>query len=104
MSAGQVIIRQGDVADHYYIVVEGEVDVTMAEGTSTRHLRTMTVAQGFGEIGLLGGVPRTATVTARTDGTLLELDRDDFLELVTGGSGLTFPLLDAHRALGVDTT
>jgi MFS family permease len=104
MTPGQVIIRQGDTADRYYVVVEGEVDVAVTEGAVSRHLRTMGATEGFGEIGLLAGVPRTATVTARTAGTLLELDRDDFLELVTGGSGLTFPLLDAHGAFGVDTT
>jgi CRP-like cAMP-binding protein len=51
----------------------------------------------FGEIGLLSRVPRTATVTAMTAGTLISLDKRGFLELVEAGAGLTHRLLDIHR-------
>jgi hypothetical protein len=49
------------------------------------------------EIGLLAGVPRTASVTAETDGLLSAMDGDVFLELVGGGPGRTSRLLDFHR-------
>jgi MFS family permease len=104
MRPGQVIIRQGEQADRFYVIAEGTVEVTQVppEGGEARILRTMGQAEVFGEIGLLTGVPRTATVTAASEGTLLALDEADFLELVGGGTGLTFPLLDVHR--GVATT
>jgi MFS family permease len=96
---GQVIIRQGEAADRFYVIAEGEVEVTQvaAGGGQARILRRMSVAEVFGEIGLLTGVSRTATVTAVGACTLLALEKPDFLELVGGGSGLSFPLLDLHR-------
>lgn len=99
MAVGQRIIAQGDVADRFYVIAEGEVEVTQVppDGGPARVLRRMGVAEGFGEIGLLTGVPRTATVTAVSAGTLVAIDGPDFLELTGGGSGLTFPLLDLHR-------
>jgi MFS family permease len=97
---GQVIIRQGDEADRFYVIVDGTVEVTQTPpGGAPAALRTMSDGEVFGEIGLLTGVPRTATVTAATPGTLLALDKADFLELVASSSGLTFPLLDAHRGV-----
>jgi len=51
----------------------------------------------FGEIGLLSGVPRTATVTAVAATRLVALAKHDFLELVNSGPGLTYTLLDLHR-------
>ncbi len=99
MPAGDVVIRQGDDADRFYVIAEGDVEVTqVADGESApRVLRRMGPKEVFGEIGLLSGVPRTATVTAVTDGSLVVLDREPFLELVGSGPGLTYRLLDLHR-------
>jgi MFS family permease len=77
---GTVIVREGDAGDRFYIVVEGEVDVTQAAAPLTQ----LTAGGYFGEIALLRDVARTATVTARTDVVLYALDRDDFLAAVTG--------------------
>jgi Cyclic nucleotide-binding domain/Major Facilitator Superfamily len=79
-ATGDTIIREGDPGDSYYAIVDGEVDVTM-EG---RHIRVMDRGQGFGEIALLADVPRTATIVARTDVELLEIERPAFLTAVTG--------------------
>jgi Transmembrane secretion effector/Cyclic nucleotide-binding domain len=63
------IVREGEVADALYVLVEGEVEVTAhgEDGGTDRVLRRMSGPTYFGEIGVLGGIPRTATVTAVTD-------------------------------------
>ena len=60
----------------------------------------MSAGERFGEIGLLSGVPRTATVTAVTDGTLLALDREAFLGLVADASDMAFPAYDPYLGRG----
>ncbi len=78
--AGQAVVREGDVADRFYVIAEGEVEVSHGDLV----IRRETAGDFFGEIGLLRNVPRTATVTAVTDVKLWALDRDDFLGAVTG--------------------
>lgn len=79
-ASGDTIISQGEPGDTYYAVVDGDVDVTV----DGHHRRVMTRGQGFGEIALLAEVPRTATVVARTEVQLLEIERPAFLTAVTG--------------------
>lgn len=101
---GSVVIRQGDEADRFYVISSGAVEVTQhPEGRpelAPQVLRRMGPGDVFGEIGLLTGVPRTATVTTTAASTLLALDKPDFLDLVGSGAGLTFPILDLHRGAG----
>jgi MFS family permease len=99
VTPGQVVVRQGEPADRFFHVLDGtfEVAQTKDPGGAPRFLRTLGPDDVFGEIGLLRGVPRTATVTATGDGTLLALDGGRFLELVGAGPGLTSRLLDVHR-------
>jgi MFS family permease len=77
---GTVILREGDAGDRFYVIVEGEVEVS-AEGKT---IATQGPGGYFGEIALLKDVPRTATVKAKTPVVLYALDREDFLATVTG--------------------
>jgi MFS family permease len=100
--AGDVVIRQGDPADRFYVIQAGTFEVTRHEpgepdDQAPARLRTMTTGEVFGEIGLLRATARTATVTASTDGSLLALDGASFLELVNAGPGLAPRLLDLRR-------
>jgi MFS family permease len=78
---GEVLIREGDSGDAYYVLESGELEFTQG---GTLLSRTIDRGYGFGEIALLRDVPRTATVTAVRPSVVLMLNRADFLEVVTG--------------------
>jgi predicted MFS family arabinose efflux permease len=80
VAGGTAIVREGDTADRFYVIVRGQVEVTQG----VQHLRTEGPGDFFGEIGLLRSVPRTATVTATEATELVSLTRDDFLGAVQG--------------------
>jgi CRP-like cAMP-binding protein len=80
VAPGQVFIREGEPSDRFYVISSGLVEVT--QGTTT--LRREGPGDFFGEIGLLRDVPRTATITAVEETELWALERDDFLDAVTG--------------------
>jgi MFS family permease len=79
VDAGQLVIVTGEVGDRFYIVRDGELEISAAGTHKTAHQ-----ADYFGEIALLRDVPRTATVKAVTDTMLYALQREDFLAAVTG--------------------
>ncbi|HUF07277.1 MAG TPA: MFS transporter [Candidatus Binatia bacterium] len=97
VEAGEVIVRQGHAADRFYVIDSGQVRVTQATDGEERALRELGPGDFFGEIGLLRGIPRTATVTATTPGVLYAIDADAFGELVGSGPGLGSRLLDLYR-------
>jgi hypothetical protein len=79
--AGEVVVREGDESDRFYVIESGVVRVTATDGHLLREERP---GDYFGEIGLLRDVPRTATITAADDVVLLALPREEFLAAVTG--------------------
>jgi len=80
-AAGEVVIREGDRGDRFWIIERGEAVVSIAGET----VRQLGAGDSFGEIALLRDVPRTATVQAGDEDLVLQgLDRDEFLPAVTG--------------------
>jgi MFS family permease len=78
VAPGQCVIRAGEIGDEFYLVADGELEIDAGE-TQT----TAAAGDHFGEIALLRDVPRTATVTARTQSLLYALPRSAFLAAVT---------------------
>jgi MFS family permease len=82
VSTGEVVIRTGERGDRFYIVADGELEITNgAHATAGR-------GDFFGEIALIRDVPRTATVRATVPSRLYALEREDFLAAVTGHSAV----------------
>lgn len=76
---GDVITHQGAIAHWLYILITGEVDIWYETPThERRHLTTLPAGRVFGEMGLMTGEPRRATVTARKDAECYRLDKKSF--------------------------
>jgi len=83
-SADELIIQQGDEGDYFYMISAGQCRVTRqaSPDESPVELAVLSAGQGFGEEALLSDKPRTSTVTMLTDGVLVRLSKQDFVELV----------------------
>ena len=77
---GDVIIREGEPGDRFYIIAEGRARASK----DGEQLREMGAGESFGEIALLRRIPRTATVTALSRLEARTLAREEFLAAVTG--------------------
>jgi predicted MFS family arabinose efflux permease len=82
VSAGEVVLREGDAPDDLYVVASGRLAVTTDR---MGHVGELHDRDYFGEIGLLHRMPRTATVTAVTDCDLWRMSGETFLRLVNEG-------------------
>ena len=74
---GTVIVREGDPGDSMFIVSTGEVDASVEDDGKTVKVHSFKDGDFFGEMAVLTGEPRTATLTATKNTELLELSRDD---------------------------
>jgi len=80
VAPGQTVVSEGEVGDRYYRILDGQLEVQIGG----QAVRSLGPGESFGEIALLRAIPRTATVKAQTAARLIALDRDTFLETVTG--------------------
>lgn len=82
--AGDVIIKQGDEGDFFYIVTSGKCVVTRETPTNKAGIKLaeLGTGDGFGEEALISDAKRNATITMSTDGALVRLAKDDFKKLL----------------------
>ncbi len=105
LPAGAVVFNAGDVANEIFLLLEGEVAVSIRiEDGAPRRLATLPPGSTFGELAVLGKATRTADVTAQTDVTLMALDADRFRRLeqsqpVLQGRLLQNMLVGAYEAV-----
>lgn len=81
--AGTVLCRENAIEYTFYMLLEGDVEVSKGINQQEMHLlKTLTAGDFFGEMALIHNAPRAATVSAKTDVITLELNKDDFDEIL----------------------
>ncbi|XP_019493135.1 PREDICTED: cAMP-dependent protein kinase type I-beta regulatory subunit isoform X2 [Hipposideros armiger] len=80
--AGETVIQQGDEGDNFYVIDQGEVDVYVNGDWVT----SISEGGSFGELALIYGTPRAATVKAKTDLKLWGIDRDSYRRILMGST------------------
>jgi ABC-type multidrug transport system ATPase subunit/CRP-like cAMP-binding protein len=93
--AGETICRENDAADQFYLVEAGTLSVATRFGTSSREVARLGAGQFFGEVALLGGARRSATVSATTEAQIWALAVQSFSALMVAD-----PLLAAAISAG----
>jgi CRP-like cAMP-binding protein len=93
---GARIVRQGEEGDSFFIIVEGQARVANRSGKTVNELLP---GDFFGEISLLDGGVRTATVVSETPMRMLVLKRNAFRRIVSEDSVVAVKLLEYAAAL-----
>jgi len=87
LEPGEVIVRQGERSDRFFIVVEGEIEVRKEGHGQDVIVSRHGVGQLFGEVGALTGAPQSATFVAATPAVVLSIDKSSFQDFVTQSAG-----------------
>ncbi len=82
-TAGDVIVRQGQLAQALYLVAAGEFEVVQRDSAGVQNkLATVAPGECFGDLALVTGAPAEATVSAKGDGHLFVIPREEFVQLL----------------------
>jgi putative peptide zinc metalloprotease protein len=83
-AAGMAVVRQGDRADAFYVIREGTLDVIEENDDGTEQVvQTLGAGESFGELGLVTGARRNATIRARERSRLFSIDKGTFERLLS---------------------
>ena len=82
--AGEVIVQQGTPGDYYYVIQRGRCAITRRASAGANEIRLAELSEGdsFGEEALVSHAKRNASVSMLTDGALMRLTKNDFIELI----------------------
>jgi rhodanese-related sulfurtransferase len=82
VAQGQVVVREGDAAEFYFVIETGRCRITRRVGGTDLLLAELAGGDAFGEDALIDGSPCSATATMTTEGVLLRISRADFVQLL----------------------
>ena len=97
--AGQIVFHMGETGDTFYIIEAGTVevlapDIQQRDKNLSPVINTLSAGDFFGEIALLQAVPRTATIRCTSDVRLLELNREDFADIINNYPSIAHSLAE----------
>ncbi len=91
---GTILCRENEVEDRFYMILEGEAEVTKRINNSeARLLKTLNPGDFFGEMALIHNAPRAATVTVKTALTTLELNKSAFDRVLHNSSSIAVAMV-----------
>ena len=96
---GQVIVRQGEDGDFFYVIMEGRCMVTREQAAGQKPVKLAELESGscFGEEALISDTKRNATITMMTRGKLMKLSKDDFRQLLNEPLARKMSFADADK-------
>jgi putative ABC transport system ATP-binding protein len=102
--AGQTMFRQGDPSDAAYVLLDGAADVFLETASDQLHLATIGAHSIVGEMGVVSGAGRSATVIAASDLTAIRLSKDVVLGLISEFPQIALAMLrdQIHRIVAAD--
>jgi CRP-like cAMP-binding protein len=103
---GELVVREGEPGEELFVIMEGEADVVIKTGDRTTPVATLTKGQFFGEMSLLTGAPRSATVQAKSPLTVTVIGKHAMSQVMSRNPGLAekFATILAARQSGLAAT
>lgn len=96
----EVLFHEGEIGDSWYALYRGQVDVIKDEGSDEKEIYPLGTGTCFGEIALLDGQPRSATIKAIEDSIVFRITRTAFEKLLVEGDPVAYKLLH-HMAISL---
>lgn len=93
LRANQVVFRENDTGDAWYVLYDGEVEVIKDAGTGTKVIAVLGPRSCFGEMAILDGSARSATVRTTGDAIAFRFPRLEFAELLENGNLSAYKLV-----------
>lgn len=96
---GDIIFSEGDTGDAWFVLYRGAVDVLKLGATGEQKVNEIGPHACFGEMAILDGLPRSATVRASEDSVVFRVSREAFNELVDSGHMVAHKLIQQMAIL-----
>jgi CRP-like cAMP-binding protein len=85
---GELVVQEGDSGEEFFVIMDGDADVMIKTGDQTTRVATLKKGQFFGEMSLLTGTPRSATVQAKSQLTVTVIGKNAMSQVLSRNPNL----------------